>query len=87
MTKPEDIRTVRADPRLDYLRTVPDQVCLNWLADAVSGTIGMHQSTFFLGMMPLFRETEPLEMFDLCVAILREKAVAVIQENTHESPL
>jgi hypothetical protein len=72
------------DPRLEYLRGIPLRVCLNWLEDITSDTIGMSASTFALGMTPLFKQTQPMELFDLCVARLREKAeknVALNERN------
>lgn len=77
--------TIDSDPRLDYLRTIPIQVCLDYIEDSLSESPAMHMNTFLLGSIPLLRQTKPMEMFDLCVAIVREKAAVVTQANEARS--
>lgn len=62
--------------RVAFLRSKPIHVCVNWISDAASDEIGITATTFAIGMEPLFRTTTPLELLDLCSAIIREKVVA-----------
>lgn len=61
------------------------QVLVNWISDAASDEIGITLSTFALGMTPRFKDTTPLEMFDLCAAIIREH-VAKRQNDEAKRP-
>lgn len=70
---------------LDFLRTLPRQVLVNWISDAVADEVGITLSTFALGMQPRFKDTTPLQMFDLCAAVIREH-VANRQNDRTERP-
>lgn len=70
------------EAHLAFLRTLPRQVLANYLSDSASYEIGMTVSTFALGMQPRFINTTPLEMFDLCAAVIREH-VAARKPNEH----
>ncbi len=67
------------EDKLKYLNTVPTLVLLNCIIDYTSNEKSMHASTFILACQPLFRKIEPLELFDLCIIILRERAALFME--------
>ena len=62
------------------------QVCVNWISDAAKDELGICPSTFALGIDSRFRETTPLEMFDLCAARIREHVASRQNDKSSNSP-
>lgn len=68
------------DKRTEFLQTLPTEVLANYILDTAVNEIGMHASTFALGMQPILRKTTSLELFDFCTSILRQRAALKEQE-------